>query len=119
MKAQQFGQPKVEFTWFLREDDFTKKHYMTTLESEKGKKQLVDAILLCIDQGYEMRIGTDGECLILEANYGDDEYTDAGYQYVDEDHCIKENGNNESTGDADDGVYIPSEEELDDFWKEK
>lgn len=88
MKVQKYGTPKVEFSWFLKEDVYTRDHLKVTLDSAEGKEQLVNAIKLCIDQGYEIRIGTDGECLMLEANYADDETSDASYQYVDDEHEV-------------------------------
>lgn len=45
---------------------------------------------MLLDQGNEIRIGTDGYCLILEANIAEDEFTDACYQYIDDQHFVGE-----------------------------
>ena len=85
MKRQEIGNPKVSLSWVIDEDGYN----LTTLDSEKGKKQLVDTILMLLDQGMEIRIGTDGMCLILEANDADSDYTDASYQYIDDEHYVE------------------------------
>lgn len=38
----------------------------------------------------EIRLGTDGYCLLLEANPADGEYSDACYQYIDDEHFVGE-----------------------------
>lgn len=38
----------------------------------------------------EIRLGTDGYCLLLEANLADGEYSDACYQYIDDEHFVGE-----------------------------
>lgn len=45
---------------------------------------------MLIEQGMEIRLGTDGYCLILEANLADDDYSDACYQYIDDNHFVGE-----------------------------
>jgi len=45
---------------------------------------------MLIEQGMEIRLGTDGYCLLLEANHADDEYSDACYQYIDDEHFVGE-----------------------------
>lgn len=45
---------------------------------------------MLIEQGMEIRLGTDGYCLMLEANPADDEYSDACYQYIDDSHFVGE-----------------------------
>ena len=79
MRTQKFGKPDVNFIWFLRKDGYADERNLVTLDTDEGKKQLAEIILICISQGKEVRIGTDGECLILEANEADCEYSDAGY----------------------------------------
>lgn len=92
--------PDVNLSWFLEENSYTKEHGNVTMESEKGKKQLVDTILMLIDQGHEIRIGTDGECLMLESNYcWEDE--GCGYQWVDADHYVESFEREEDFGDTD------------------
>ena len=88
MKVQEIGKPEITFSWLLEANEYSKTYNKKTLDTAEGKKQLIEVILLCIDQGKEIRIGTDGECLILEANEADSEHTDAGYQYIDEDHFV-------------------------------
>ena len=45
---------------------------------------------MLLEQGNEIRIGMDGYCLILEANIAEDEFTDACYQYIDDQHFVGE-----------------------------
>lgn len=88
MKKQFFGEPKVNLDWFLQDDSYTRDNNLTTLDSEKGKKQLIDTILMLIEQGHEIRLGSDGCCLLLEANYVDNENDDCSYQFVDGDETV-------------------------------
>ena len=90
MKPQQFGKPDVKLSWIIEADTYAKEHYKVTLDTEKGKLQLVNTILMLLDQGNEIRIGTDGYCLILESNMAEAEYTDACYQYIDDQHFVGE-----------------------------
>ena len=90
MKSQEYGKPDVTLSWIITNDSYAKEKFRVTLDTEKGKLQLADAILLLIEQGNEIRIGTDGYCLILEANRADDEYSDACYQYIDDGHFVGE-----------------------------
>lgn len=90
MKTQEFGKPDVTLSWIISDDTYSKERHRITLESERGKLQLADTILMLIEHGNEIRLGTDGYCLILEANPADDEYSDACYQYVDDSHFVGE-----------------------------
>lgn len=85
MKTQKFGTPEVSLSWFIESDSYSEEKGFTSLDTDKGKKQLVDTILMLLEQRKEIRIGTDGECLILEANESDSEFTDASYQYINDD----------------------------------
>lgn len=87
MKIQEFKQPKVSLSWII-EDNTTGSS--KTLEQEKTKLELANTILMLLEQGDEIRIGTDGYCLILEANFADDKFTDASYQFVDDNHFVGE-----------------------------
>lgn len=88
MKTQEFGKPDVTLSWIISEDTYSKERHQVTLDTEKGKLQLANTILMLIEHGNEIRLGTDGYCLILEANSADDEYSDACYQYVDDSHYV-------------------------------
>lgn len=90
MKRQEYGKPEVYLSWIIEEDTYTKEKFKVTLDTKKGKLQLANTILMLLDQGNEIRIGTDGYCLILEANSADEEYSGACYQYVDDDHFVGE-----------------------------
>lgn len=90
MKRQEYGKPEVYLSWIIENDTYAKEKCKVTLDTEKGKLQLANTILMLLDQGNEIRIGTDGYCLILEANSADEEYSDACYQYVDDDHFVGE-----------------------------
>ena len=90
MKRQEYGKPEVYLSWIIEEDAYAKEKFKVTWDTEKGKLQLANAILMLLDQGNEIRIGTDGYCLILEANPADDEYSDACYQYIDDSHFVGE-----------------------------
>ena len=90
MKPQQFGKPDVNLSWIIEADTYTKEKCKVTLDTEKGKLQLASTILMLLEQGDEIRIGTDGYCLILEANIAEDEFTDASYQYIDDQHFVGE-----------------------------
>lgn len=90
MKTQQVGQPEVNLSWIIEDCSYSHEHNKTTLSSEKGREQLVNTILMLLGQDREIRIGTDGFCLILEANEVDDEHSNASYQWIDDDHYIEE-----------------------------
>ena len=90
MKRQEFGKPDVNLSWIIEADSYAKEKFKVTLDTEKGKLQLADTILMLLEQGNEIRIGTDGYCLILEANMTEDEFTDACYQYIDDQHFVGE-----------------------------
>lgn len=90
MKIQEFGKPDVTLSWIISDDIYSKERHKITLDSDRGKLQLADTILMLIEHGNEIRLGTDGYCLILEANSADDEYSDACYQYVDDSHFVGE-----------------------------
>ena len=90
MKRQEYGKPDVNLSWIIEADSYAKEKFKVTLDTEKGKLQLANTILMLLEQGNEIRIGTDGYCLILEANMAEDEFTDACYQYVDDQHFVGE-----------------------------
>lgn len=91
MKPQQFGNPAVNLSWIIKTDLHAKEKFKeNVLDTEHGKLQLAETILMLIEQGMEIRLGTDGYCLILEANPADEEYTDACYQYIDDTHFVGE-----------------------------
>lgn len=103
MKSQQFGKPAVNLSWIIETDSYAKeKCKENVLDTDRGKLQLANTILMLIEQGMEIRLGTDGYCLILEANSADDEYSDACYQYIDDDHFV-----GELTKDGDYPEYYP------------
>lgn len=91
MKKQEYGKPDVNLSWIIETDSYAKeKCKENVLDTDRGKLQLANTILMLIEQGMEIRLGTDGYCLILEANSADDEYSDACYQYIDDDHFVGE-----------------------------
>lgn len=88
MKKQRFGNPQVSLSWVIERDSYASEKRLVTLDTPKGREQLVNTITALLDQGLEVRIGSDGYCLLLEANLGSDEFSDASYQYVDDDHEV-------------------------------
>lgn len=91
MKVQQFGKPMVNLSWIIKTDSYAKEKFKeNVLDTDRGKLQLAETILMLIEQGMEIRLGTDGYCLILEANLADDDYSDACYQYIDDNHFVGE-----------------------------
>ena len=91
MKSQQFGNPAVNLSWLMKTDSYAKERFReNVLDTKRGKLQLAETILMLIEQGMEIRLGTDGYCLILESNSADEEYSDACYQYIDDQHFVGE-----------------------------
>lgn len=82
--------PDVNLNWIINTDEYSTSQNQPTLDTEKGKERLYQAIMMLIEQGNEIRIGSDGYCLILESNYIGD--ADSGYQWVDGEHKIEEIG---------------------------
>lgn len=89
MKIQNYGSPEVSLSWILEKDSYASDRRKITVDTAEGQKQLIDTILLLISQDMEIRIGTDGYCLLLEANPVLED-SDSSYQWVDDEHFIDE-----------------------------
>lgn len=73
--------PDVYLSWIINSDGRKED-----LESEVCKKELLNAIIMLLRQGCDIRICSDGYCAILEANRA----ADGNYEWVDMDHYVEE-----------------------------